>query len=180
MCEGASHPLQPENLHFHQCYVLWLHTRQSLKICSSTKQNKTKTEKQKQGDDGPWSAPTLSQDFSGNRFWSPSRFKLLMQGYAVQFHYGYDEKQVQRTYFLNQKIRTQGLTSPSTLMGTTGQNIWNWDCPRKPIIYGHSRNKARTFPDFKPSLSDRWMNYGIKSQRVTVTSLLLSTFFDIW
>lgn len=41
-----------------------------------------------------------------------------MRGYTAQFHYGYDGKQAQRTYFLNQNIRTQGLTNPSTLMGT--------------------------------------------------------------
>lgn len=78
------------------------------------------------------------------------------------------------------KIRTWALTRPNTLMGTTGQNIWNWDCPRKPIIYGHSRNKARTFSGSQTSLSDWWMSYGVKSQRVTVTSSLLSAFFDIW
>lgn len=82
--------------------------------------------------------------------------------------------------FSTPKIGTQGLTSSNTLRGTTGQNIWNWDCPRKPIIYGHSRNRAKTFPHSQTSLSDRWMNYGVKSQRVTATSFPFSAFFDVW
>lgn len=55
--------------------------------------------------------------FQMRNFEAPARFKKLMQGYRAQFHHGYDEKQAQRTYFLNQKIRTKGPTSPSTLMG---------------------------------------------------------------
>lgn len=60
---------------------------------------------EKQGYDGSQLGFLLSQYFSGNKFWSPARVEILMQGYAAQFHYGYDEKQAREHISSTRKVQ---------------------------------------------------------------------------
>lgn len=59
--------------------ILFKNMSLRLKHTHMYKNNNNDTRKQRH--DGPWSASSLSQYFSGNKFWSPARFKILMRGY---------------------------------------------------------------------------------------------------
>lgn len=110
VCEWLSHALQSKLLHFRFCYLLCFHIRYYLKPCSSAL---------KKG-----GGPFTFSIFLRQEKLSPSEIEEThMRLYSSISLWIWWE--AQKTYFLNQKIKIQGLSSPSTLMGTTVHNIWN-------------------------------------------------------